>query len=163
MRIFRTRRIEMITIGEKAPDFTLTSGEGKEISLSDFLGKKVVLYFYPKDYTSGCTTEACQFRDSFGDFESAETVVLGVSPDTEKSHQNFTSKYDLPFILLADKDKEVIRLYDAEKEKNMYGKKVMGVERSTFIINEEGILVKEYRKVKADGHADAVLQDIKEL
>lgn len=151
----------MTNVGDKAPDFTLKSGNGEEVRLSDFKGKKVVLYFYPKDNTPGCTVEACAFRDNHSSYNDADTVVIGVSPDQVASHQKFSDEFKLPFILLADPEKEVIRLYDVEKEKNMYGKLVMGVERSTFIIDAEGTLIKEYRKVKAEGHAEEVLAFVK--
>lgn len=149
----------MVTLkeGNKAPDFTLPDAHGKKVKLSDFKGKKVILYFYPRDNTPGCTQEACDFRDRNENFEKANTVVIGVSPDTEKSHQGFLSKHDLPFILLADTDKKVAEKYGVFKEKNMYGKKVMGIERSTFMIDEAGKLVKAMRKVKVKGHADQVL------
>lgn len=143
--------------GNKAPDFTLPDARGKKVKLSDFKGKKVILYFYPRDNTPGCTQEACDFRDRNKNFEKANTVVIGVSPDTEKSHQGFLTKHDLPFILLADTDKKVAEKYGVFKEKNMYGKKVMGIERSTFMIDEAGKLVKAMRKVKVKGHADQVL------
>jgi thioredoxin-dependent peroxiredoxin len=153
----------MIQEGMKAPDFTLQSGEGHTVSLSDFIGKKVILYFYPRDNTPGCTTEACEFRDTHDDYQNSGAVVIGVSPDTVSSHKKFSGSHDLPFILLADPEKEVIRLYEAEKEKNMYGKMVMGVQRSTFVIDEEGTILKIFPKVKAEGHAREVLAFIDSL
>ncbi len=153
----------MIQEGMKAPDFMLQSGEGHTISLSDFIGKKVILYFYPRDNTPGCTTEACEFRDTHDDYQNSGAVVIGVSPDTVASHKKFGGSHDLPFLLLADPEKEVIRLYEAEKEKNMYGKMVMGVQRSTFVIDEEGTILKIFPKVKAEGHAREVLAFIDSL
>ncbi len=143
--------------GNKAPDFTLSDAQGSKVKLSDFKGKKVILYFYPRDNTPGCTQEACDFRDRNKDFEKSNTLVIGVSPDTTTSHQGFITKHGLPFILLSDPDKKVAEKYGVFKEKNMYGKKVMGIERSTFLIDEGGKLVKEMRKVKVKGHADQLL------
>ena len=150
----------MLSVGDPAPDFTLSDADGNPVSLSDFNGQKVVLYFYPKDDTSGCTKEACGFRDAQDDYMEANAVVIGVSPDSEKSHQRFRDKYDLPFLLLADPERQAIEGYDVWKEKNMYGKKYMGVERSTFIIDEDGIVLEILRKVKADGHVQLVLASL---
>jgi len=150
----------MLSIGDPAPDFTLSDADGNPVSLSDFKGQKVVLYFYPKDDTPGCTKEACGFRDAQDDYMEANAVVIGVSPDSEKSHQRFRDKYDLPFLLLADPERQAIEGYDVWKEKNMYGKKYMGVERSTFIIDEDGILLEILRKVKVDGHVQSVLASL---
>ena len=150
----------MLSTGDPAPDFTLSDAEGNPVSLSDFKGQKVVLYFYPKDDTPGCTKEACGFRDAQDDYMEANAVVIGVSPDSEKSHQRFRDKYDLPFLLLADPERQAIEGYDVWKEKNMYGKKYMGVERSTFIIDEDGILLEILRKVKVDGHVQSVLASL---
>ena len=150
----------MLSTGDPAPDFTLSDADGNPVSLSDFKGQKVVLYFYPKDDTPGCTKEACGFRDAQDDYMEANAVVIGVSPDSEKSHQRFRDKYDLPFLLLADPERQAIEAYDVWKEKNMYGKKYMGVERSTFIIDEDGILVQILRKVKVDGHVQSVLASL---
>jgi peroxiredoxin Q/BCP len=147
--------------GEKAPSFSLKDSNGKTVSLKDFLGKKVVLYFYPKDNTSGCTKEACDFRDAFPDFKKVNAVVFGVSADSEKSHQGFASKYNLPFTLLSDPDKEVIQKYDVWKEKSMYGKKYMGVERTTYVIDENGRILKIFPKVKVEGHIKEILKVIK--
>jgi len=138
----------MLQEGNKAPDFKLKDQNEKEISLSDYKGKNVILYFYPKDNTSGCTAEACSFRDDFPKFKKVETVILGVSPDSVESHKKFAKKYNLNFSLLADEDKEVIKKYDVWKEKSMYGRKYMGVERSTFIIDSDGKIKKIFRKVK---------------
>ncbi|MCR1952271.1 MULTISPECIES: thioredoxin-dependent thiol peroxidase [unclassified Clostridium] len=148
-------------IGKLAPDFTLMGSDGKEHKLSDYRGKKVILYFYPKDNTPGCTTEACDFRDNIDKITDQNAIVLGISKDNLNSHNKFIEKFNLPFILLSDEDKIVCELYDVIKEKNMYGKKVLGIERSTFIIDEKGYLVKEFRKVKVKGHIDAVLEELK--
>lgn len=148
-------------IGKLAPDFSLMGSDGKEHKLSDYRGKKVVLYFYPKDNTPGCTTEACDFRDNITEINDLNAVVLGVSKDNLNSHNKFIEKFNLPFILLSDEDKVVCALYDVIKEKNMYGKKVLGIERSTFLIDQEGKLLKEYRKVKVKGHIEEVLSDLK--
>ena len=150
-----------LKVGNKAPDFTLFDGDGNKVKLSDFKGKKVVLYFYPKDNTSGCTKEACEFRDSYATFGKADTVILGVSPDSQKSHQNFSAKYELPFTLLSDPDKKVAMKYGVWQEKKNYGKTYMGIVRSTFLIDENGKLVEEFRKVKVAGHVDVVLNLVK--
>ena len=144
-------------IGNLAPDFTLMGSDGKEHKLSEYRGKKVILYFYPKDNTPGCTTEACDFRDNINKINNLNAIVLGISKDNLNSHNKFIEKFNLPFTLLSDEEKVVCELYDVIKEKNMYGKKVLGIERSTFIINEEGILIKEFRKVKVKGHIEEVL------
>jgi len=150
----------MVEIGEKAPEFTLSDAEGKTVSLRDFRGRKVVIYFYPKDDTPGCTRESCDFRDSQPDFERAGAVVVGISPDTAKSHQRFREKYGLNFILLADPQRQAIEAFGVWQEKSMYGKKYMGVERSTFLIDEQGRLAGEWRKVKVDGHVAQVLASL---
>ena len=152
-----------IEINKLAPDFKLMGSDGKEHSLSDYKGKNIVLYFYPKDNTAGCTTEACDFRDNIQNFHDLNAIILGVSRDSLASHDKFITKLSLPFVLLSDPDETVCKLYDVIKEKNMYGKKVMGIERSTFIINEEGILVKEYRKVKVKEHVSTILEDLESL
>lgn len=152
----------MPEVGKKAPDFTLLNQDGKKISLKDFKGKKIVLYFYPKDNTSGCTKEACSFRDDFPKFKKTDAVILGVSPDSVSSHKKFAEKYDLPFNLLADEDKKIVQLYDVWKEKSMYGKKYMGVERTTYIIDEEGKIKKIFNKVKVDGHNVEVMEALKD-
>lgn len=148
-------------IGNLAPDFTLMGSDGKEHKLSDYRGKKVILYFYPKDNTPGCTTEACDFRDNINKINNLNAIVLGISKDNLNSHNKFIEKFNLPFTLLSDEEKVVCELYDVIKEKNMYGKKVLGIERSTFIINEEGTLIKEFRKVKVKGHIEEVLNELK--
>jgi thioredoxin-dependent peroxiredoxin len=147
-----------LTEGSPAPDFTLPSSSGKDVSLRSQRGKKVVLYFYPKDDTSGCTKEACSFRDNMPNFKKLDAVVLGVSADSLGSHQKFIEKYGLNFTLLSDEDLKVHHLYDTWKEKNMYGRKYMGTERSTFVIGEDGRIKKIFRKVKVDGHEREVLE-----
>lgn len=147
----------MLDIGNKAPDFTAKDQNGKEVSLSNFKGKKVVLYFYPKDNTPGCTKEACSFRDNFDELSKKDIVILGVSPDSSESHKKFEQKYELPFTLIADPEKEVANLYNVYREKNMYGKITMGIVRTTFLINEEGNIVHIFKKPKTDIHATEVL------
>lgn len=147
--------------GQKAPDFKLPSSGGKEISLQDFLGKQVVLYFYPKDMTPGCTAEACSFRDNVSKIEGKNAIVLGVSLDGEDSHKRFIEKYGLPFLLLSDEKGEVSKRYGVYKQKNMYGKKFWGIERSTFIIDEKRDIKRIFRKVKVDGHTKEVLDALK--
>ncbi|MFJ6277364.1 thioredoxin-dependent thiol peroxidase [Bacillus thuringiensis] len=151
----------MITVGEMAPEFTLEGSNGEEVSLADFRGKNVVLYFYPKDMTPGCTTEACDFRDAYVVFQEKDTVILGVSPDSANRHLKFIEKHELPFTLLVDEDHKVAELYDVWKLKKNFGKEYMGIERSTFLINKDGELVKEWRKVKVKGHIEDVLSYIK--
>lgn len=147
--------------GEVAPDFTLPSSDKRNISLSDYLGQKnVVLYFYPKDDTPGCTTEACDFRDNLARLSQSDTVVLGVSKDNLKSHDKFIQKHKLPFLLLSDEGLEVIQKYDSWQEKSMYGKKYMGVERNTFLIDKKGVIRKIWHKVKVKGHVQEVLKAI---
>ena len=140
--------------GLKAPDFKLLGSDKKEHKLSDYLNKKVILYFYPKDNTPGCSREAQDFKESIKDFADNNTVIIGISRDSIKSHDKFIEKYDLPFLLLSDEDEIVCNLYGVLKEKTMFGKKCFGIERSTFIINEDGIITKIYRKVKVAGHID---------
>ncbi|MDM0497356.1 peroxiredoxin [Clostridium perfringens] len=152
-----------IEINKLAPDFKLMGSDGKEHSLSDYKGKNIVLYFYPKDNTAGCTTEACDFRDNIQSFHDLNAIILGVSRDSLASHDKFITKLSLPFVLLSDPDETVCKLYDVIKEKNMYGKKYMGVERSTFLINKEGILIEEFRKVRVKGHIEKVLDKLKEM
>lgn len=148
--------------GKLAPAFSLTNDAGKKVSLKDFRGKRVILYFYPKDDTPGCTTQACAFRDAEANFSKADAVVLGVSKDDVKSHQRFKTKYKLNFPLLAD-DAGVTEAYGVWKEKNMYGRKYMGIERSTFLIGEDGKVRAEWRKVSVPGHADEVIKALKSL
>ncbi|SHG52984.1 thioredoxin-dependent thiol peroxidase [Ornithinibacillus halophilus] len=151
-----------IEVGKQAPSFTLPNQEGKEVSLSNFKGKHVVLYFYPKDMTPGCTTEACDFRDNHESFGELDAVIIGVSPDPVERHQKFIDKHDLPFLLLADEEHKVAEDYGVWKLKKNFGKEYMGIERSTFIIDKDGVLQKEYRKVKVAGHVEEALQFIKE-
>jgi peroxiredoxin Q/BCP len=143
--------------GAKAPAFTLKNSEGESVKLSDFKGSRVILYFYPKDDTPGCTAEACDFRDSYKTLMGSDTVVLGVSPDTTESHKKFRAKYSLPFELLADSDKKVATLFGAYGEKKSYGKISMGIIRSTFVIGPDGRIEKIYRNVKATGHVERVI------
>ena len=147
----------MVEEGKPAPDFELTSDAGEAVKLSDLRGKPVVLYFYPKDDTPGCTTQACGIRDVYADFQRRGAVVLGVSPDDESSHIKFKEKYSLPFTLLADPDHEVAEEYGVWKERNRYGKKSMGIERSTFVIDADGQVAKAMRRVTPDTHAADVL------
>src|SRR5690606_74744 len=152
-----------ITVGDKAPDFRLQASNGEEVSLTDFIGEKhIVLYFYPKDMTPGCTTEACDFRDYHPSFGEYDTVILGISPDPKKKHEKFIEKHSLPFLLLSDEEHKVAEAYGVWKLKKNFGKEYMGIERSTFIIDKEGRLVKEYRKVRVKGHVEEVLKYIKE-
>lgn len=151
----------MLKEGDKAPDFTAKDDEGNDVSLKDLRGKKVVLYFYPKDNTSGCTQEACDFRDNMGRIKRKDAIVLGVSPDSEKSHGKFKSKFDLTFPLLVDEDKKLVNAYGVWKEKSMYGRKYIGVERTTFVIDEKGKIAKIFPKVKVTGHVDEVLAALK--
>jgi peroxiredoxin Q/BCP len=148
-------------INDKAPAFTLPDQNGKEVSLKDFQGKYVVLYFYPRADTPGCTIEACEFRDSFKKIEKTRAVILGISPDTSKAQKKFEEKFSLPFTLLADADKTVCNMYGVVQEKNMYGKKVMGVVRTSFIIGPDGKLKHIFHKVKPEGHASEVLEFLK--
>ena len=147
----------MLKAGDPAPDFTLVSDGGQEVSLSDYRGQKVVLYFYPKDDTPGCTAEACAFRDDHSDIVAAGAAVLGVSPDTIKSHDKFKAKYNLPFALLSDPDHRVADMYGAWGEKKMFGKSYEGILRSTFIVDEEGKIVKVFPKVTPKDHSREVL------
>ena len=147
----------MVEEGKPAPEFELTADSGETIRLSDLRGKPVVLYFYPKDDTPGCTTQACGIRDAWSEFEETGSVVLGVSPDDEVSHVRFKEKYSLPFALLADPEHEVAEEYGVWKERNLYGKKSMGIERSTFVIDAGGNVSKVMRRVKPDTHAADVL------
>ncbi len=152
-----------LKVRQKAPDFTLLSDTGGKISLKDFRGKKVVLYFYPKDDTPGCTKEACSFRDNINQILEREAVVLGVSADSIESHKKFKEKYNLNFPLLSDEKHKVIEKYGVWKERNLYGKKFMGTERTTFIIDENGRIAHIFRKVKVDGHTEEVLRKLDEL
>ncbi len=150
-------------MGKKVPDFEIPATGGKTIKLSDLEGNNVVIYFYPKDSTPGCTLEGQDFRDSIGEFRSSKTVILGVSRDSIKSHEKFKSAQAFPFDLLSDEAEKLCVLFDVIKEKNMYGKKVMGIERSTFLIDQTGKLCNEWRKVKVKGHVKDVLEAVKSL
>src|SRR5438445_12673205 len=152
----------MLAVGERAPDFTLPADDGHKVSLKDFRGKKVVPYFYPKDDTTGCTKEACSFRDSFATFKRRGIEVLGVSLDNERSHQKFTQKYSLPFRLLADTDRAVSEAYGTYGEKKFMGRTYMGNSRMTFLIDEKGKIKKIFSKVKPEDHAEEVLQAFNE-
>lgn len=150
-----------LTLGMQAPNFELPGSDDLTHSLSDYIGKKVILYFYPKDNSSGCTKEAIAFKEALSDFNASNSIIIGVSRDTIASHKKFIDKNDLNFLLLSDKDEVVCKLYDVIKEKTVCGKKCMGIERSTFIIDEAGTIKNIYRKVKVPGHIDNVLCEIK--
>jgi peroxiredoxin Q/BCP len=151
----------MLKEGDKAPDFRLKDQEEQTVSLKDFKGKNIILYFYPKDDTTGCTAEACNFRDELPEFRNLDAVILGVSPDSVESHMKFAAKYNLPFRLLSDEKKEVVQKYGVWQEKNNYGKKYMGVVRTTFLINPEGKISKIFNKVKVEGHNAELLEALK--
>jgi peroxiredoxin Q/BCP len=153
----------MVELGKKAPSIKLPDSKGDSRTLKEFLGQKVVVYFYPKDNTSGCTAEACDFRDIFPKFKKDDAVIIGISPDSVESHKKFIDKFNLPFILLSDENKTVLEKYGVWKEKSMYGRKYMGVERTTILVDEKGIIRKIYSKVKVKGHVEQVVKDIKEI
>lgn len=153
---------QMVQIGQLVPNFTLPASGGIEISLSQFRGRKVVIYFYPKNMTPACTQESCDFRDYHGDFHKLDTVVLGISGDTAKSHDNFKEKKELPFPLLSDVDHEVCRLFGVWQLKKLYGREYEGIVRSTFLIDENGILIQEWRGVRVKGHVNQVLAAVRE-
>ena len=150
-----------VKIGKKVADIKLAATGDQTLKLSDFRGQKIILYFYPKDSTPGCTLEGQGFRDNKGKFSARNTVILGISRDSVKSHENFKDKQAFTFELLSDPDEKLCTQFDVIKEKNMYGKKVASIERSTFLIDEDGILIQEWRKVKVDGHVEEVLEEIK--
>ena len=150
----------MLEVGIKAPDFTLLNQNGDNISLSDYRGQKVILYFYPKDNTPGCTKQACGFAENYPQFIDKGAVILGVSKDTVASHKKFEEKYQLPFVLISDPELVAIKAYDVWQEKNMYGKIVMGVVRTSYLINEEGYIEKVFGKVKAAENANQMLGEI---
>ncbi len=150
----------LLEVGDKAPAFSAKTQDGEKVSLSDFKGKKVVVYFYPKDDTPGCTKEACSFRDGWSKFRKRGVAVLGVSTDDEKSHRKFADKFSLPFPLLADPDKKIVNDYGVWAEKSMYGRKYMGTLRVTYVIDEKGRIAAVWPKVKPDGHADEILEAI---
>ncbi|OLN21343.1 thioredoxin-dependent thiol peroxidase [Domibacillus antri] len=149
--------------GQPAPIFMLPDQNGEMVNIEDFKGKNVVLYFYPKDMTPGCTTEACDFRDQYSEFSKWNTVILGISPDPAARHQKFIEKHELPFTLLADEEHEAAELYGVWALKKNFGKEYMGIERSTFLINKDGMVVKEWRKVRVKGHVEETLEAVKEL
>jgi thioredoxin-dependent peroxiredoxin len=151
-----------LNVNDKAPEFTLPDQDGKEIALKNYRGHHVVLYFYPRADTPGCTIESCEFRDSHKKIEKISAVVLGISPDTSQAQKKFEEKFSLPFTLLADSEKKVCNLYGVMQEKNMYGKKVIGVARTTFIIGPDGKIKHIFQKVKPEGHAEQVLAYLKE-
>ena len=150
----------MLEEGTKAPEIVLNDKDGNEVKLSDFAGKRVVVYFYPKDNTPGCTRQACAFRDSFEQYKALDIPVIGISKDSESSHTKFASKHELPFILLADPDLKAIRAYDVWQEKKLYGKVSMGVVRTTYLIGADGIIEKVWKKVKPDTNAGEILEYI---
>lgn len=147
-----------LTLGQAVPNFTAEATSDQQVSLSDLKGKKVVLYFYPKDSTPGCTNQGSDFRDLYSDFQAANTLVFGISRDGLRSHENFKAKQSFPFELISDKDETLCKLFDVLKLKKMFGKEHLGIERSTFLIDEEGKLVQEWRKVKVPGHVQEVLE-----
>ena len=149
-----------VTVGSKVPDFALRDQEGRRVRLSDFRGRKVILYFYVRDDTPGCTKQACNFRDGIEKVEERKAIVLGVSPDPVESHKRFVEKYHLPFPLLSDENAELAKRFGVWGKKSMYGRTFHGIIRSTFIINEDGRVEKEFRRVKADGHFDRILKEI---
>ncbi|USD83645.1 thioredoxin-dependent thiol peroxidase [Bacillus safensis] len=150
-----------IEVGQQVPDIELTGDNGEKVKLSDFKGKHIVLYFYPKDMTPGCTTEACDFRDRHQSFAELDAVIIGVSPDSQDKHQKFKEKHDLPFLLLVDDEQKLSEAFGVWKLKKNFGKEYMGIERSTFLINKEGMLVKEWRKVKVKDHVEEALEELK--
>jgi len=152
-----------ISAGGQAPDFTLPDDEGRMHTLSDYRGKPMVLYFYPKDNTSGCTKEACGFRDNYSAYQDAGVTILGVSPDSSKSHANFRAKYELPFTLLADPDREVLKMYGAWGLKKLYGREYEGVLRTTFLIGKDGNILKVFEKVKPANHSAEILAALEDL
>jgi len=152
-----------VKLGKKVPDFTATATIDSAFTLSENIGKNIVIYFYPKDNTPGCTKEGEDFRDQFEEFSSNNAIIVGVSRDSVKSHDKFICKYNFPFDLIADEDETVCQLFDVIKEKNMYGRKYMGIERSTFLIDTNGTLINEWRKVKVKGHVDEVLGALKNI
>lgn len=153
----------MVSVGKSAPAFSLDTDAGERLSLKDLKGRPVVLYFYPKDDTPGCTVEACEFRDAFPRFKGTKAVILGISPDSVKSHQKFKEKFDLPFTLLADEDHAIAEKYGVWQKKSMYGRTYMGIARTTFVIDKDGKVAKVFERVKPKGHAEAVEQAIDEL
>ena len=152
-----------IMLNQPIPDFELPSTGGKSFKLSDYRGKTLIIYFYPKDATPGCTAQGQQFRDAYAELRAAGAEIFGISRDSLKSHENFKAKFNFPFELLSDADEIACGLFDVIKQKNMYGKQVRGIERSTFVIDADGVLVREWRKVKVDGHVAEVLSFVQSL
>ena len=152
-----------VKLEKRVPDFTATAANDSEFSLSENIGKNIVIYFYPKDNTPGCTKEGEDFRDQFEEFSSNNAIIVGVSRDSVKSHDKFICKYNFPFDLIADENETLCQLFDVIKEKNMYGRKYMGIERSSFLINANGILINEWRKVKVKGHIEEVLDALNNI
>lgn len=146
--------------GIKAPDFTLQDSQGNNVALSNFKGKNVILYFYPKDNTKGCTLEAINFKDNYEEIKEKDTIILGVSKDSVKSHVNFINKYNLPFILLSDEEGKVCKLYGVWKMKKRYGREYMGIERTTFLIDKKGNIIKKFPKVKIPGHVEEIMEQL---
>ncbi len=153
----------MVTIGQPVPSFDLPATGNKNLSMDSFKGKNLVLYFYPKDNTPGCTREGQDFRDHYAAFQKANTEIVGVSKDSVKVHENFCAKQSFPFDLISDQDETLCTLFDVIKEKNMYGRKYMGIERSTFLIDSKGVLREEWRKVRVPGHVEEILKSVQEL
>lgn len=149
-----------IVIGQEVPDFTLPASSGQEVSLSDYRGQKVILYFYPRNMTPGCTQEACEFRDAHDQITAQGAVIIGISPDSLASHAKFTDKNSLPFLLLSDEDHKVSEMFGVWQLKKLYGKEFMGIVRSTFLINERGVLVEEWRKVRLKGHVAVTVEKL---
>jgi peroxiredoxin Q/BCP len=150
-----------LKVGMRAPDFTLQDSQGKDVALSNFREKNVILYFYPKDNTKGCTLEAINFRDNYDEIKETDSVILGVSKDSMKSHISFINKYNLPFVLLSDEEGKVCELYGVWKMKKMYGREYMGIERTTFLIDKEGNITKIFPKVKVEGHVEEIMDQLK--
>ena len=150
-----------LKVGIRAPDFTLQDSQGKDVALSNFREKNVILYFYPKDNTKGCTLEAINFRDNYEEIKETDTVILGVSKDSMKSHISFINKYNLPFVLLSDEEGKVCELYGVWKMKKMHGREYMGIERTTFLIDKEGNIMKIFPKVKVEGHVEEIMDQLK--
>ncbi|WP_281890141.1 thioredoxin-dependent thiol peroxidase [Paenibacillus sp. YYML68] len=154
---------QQLMLGQPAPTFTLMAGNGEPVSLQDYVGRNVVIYFYPKNMTPACTEEACQFRDYHGEFADKGTVVLGISPDPVRSHERFAGKYELPFTLLSDPEYEAAKAYGVWALKKLYGREYMGIVRSTFLIDRQGRLVREWRNIRVKGHVEQVLEAVREL
>jgi peroxiredoxin Q/BCP len=153
----------MLDVGDKVPSYALPSSNGNPVAVTDFKSKKIVLYFYPKDDTPGCTTEACDFRDTLKTYQDLNVEIIGVSKDAGDSHEKFIAKYDLPFTLLSDEDLKLMLDFGVWKEKSMYGKTFLGIERSTFLLDETGVIVKAWHNVKATGHVAKVLEEIQKM